>query len=195
MAKFEVKVDRTKCKGFGHCEKVSPGFWFVDKDGKARIKNGSDSGKYNTLIVDTAGLKENLEAARVCPTNAIDVINTETGTSITGIEKDKELPVREITAHYDSRKEWRMDPKGFFTIKPFPEEGVIRVRYYNAKHQLAAVIEGKNSEEIYNSILREGLISLPSHAAYLGSELQKAEIALKHKSVYVQDDPLKLVDD
>jgi ferredoxin len=194
MAKYEVRLDKAKCAGFGYCEKVSPDYWLVAPDGKARIKKGADSEQYSKLIIDESSLKKNLEAARVCPTNAIDVINLETGKSVTGIEKDKKLPVKRITAHYDSRKEWKMDPKGFFTIKPFPEEKVIRVRYYNAKHQLTALIEGKNAEEIYNTIIREGFVSNMNHAAYLGSELQKAEIALKHKSEYVQDDELKLID-
>ncbi len=99
-------------------------------------------------------------------------------------------PERTIKASYDSRKEWKMDPKGFFTIKPFPEEGIIRVRYYNTKHKLLSLIEGKNAEEIYNTICRENLVSSLAHAAYLGSELQKAEVAMKKKLDYVQDESL-----
>lgn len=101
-------------------------------------------------------------------------------------------PERIIKADYDSRKEWKMDPKGFFTIKPFPEEGIIRVRYYDAKHKLLALIEGNSAEEIYNTICRENLVSSLAHAAYLGSELQKAEIAMKKRLPYVQDEPLRL---
>jgi tetrahydromethanopterin S-methyltransferase subunit A len=101
-------------------------------------------------------------------------------------------PSKTIKAAYDSRKEWMMDPKGFFTIKPFPEEGIIRVRYYDAKHKLIYLIEGTNAEQVYNTIIREGLISLLAHAAYIGSELQKAEIAMKFNLPYVQDDPLAL---
>jgi hypothetical protein len=96
-----------------------------------------------------------------------------------------------VKAAYDGRKEWRMDPKGFFTIKPFPEDGLIRARYYNAKHELVCTIEGRTAEEIYNTIVKQEMVSLLSHAAYLGSELQKAEIALKKKIEYVQDGQLK----
>jgi tetrahydromethanopterin S-methyltransferase subunit A len=99
-------------------------------------------------------------------------------------------PLKTIKAAYDSKKEWSMDPKGFFTIKPFHEEGIIRVRYYDAKHKLIYLIEGGSAEEIYNTIIREGLVSLMAHAAYLGSELQKAEIAMKFNLPYVQDDSL-----
>jgi hypothetical protein len=97
-----------------------------------------------------------------------------------------------IKANYDGRKEWRMDPKGFFTIKPFPEDGLIRVRHYNARHELVCTLEGRTAEEIYNTIIKQEMVSLLSHAAYLGSELQKAEIALRKKIEYVQDEPLRL---
>lgn len=97
-----------------------------------------------------------------------------------------------IKANYDGRKEWRMDPKGFFTIKPFPEDGLIRARYYNAKHELVCTLEGRTAEEIYNTIIKQEMVSLLSHAAYLGSELQKAEIALKNKIQYVQDAQFRL---
>jgi hypothetical protein len=100
------------------------------------------------------------------------------------------MTIRKITASYDSKKEWKMDPEGFFTIKPFPEEGLIRVRHYSPKKELLCEIEGKNAEEIYNTIVREGMVSSLSHAAYIGSELQKAEIAMKNGLDYVQDETL-----
>ncbi len=193
MPEYEVRVDRKKCIGAGFCEKLMPKSFKVDETGKAMLKGGvvvnSDT---SVLSVGDSDLKESIMAAKVCPTYAISVVDKTTGKNMLDIDPEKHIPVRMITAHYDSMKEWSMDPKGFFTIKPFPDEGVIRVRYYNAKHQLAALIEGKNAEEIYISICREGLVSIPSHAAYLGSELQKAEIAMKKRLNYVQDDPLKL---
>jgi tetrahydromethanopterin S-methyltransferase subunit A len=97
-----------------------------------------------------------------------------------------------IRATYDGKKEWHLDPKGFFTIMPFPEDGLIRARYYNSKHELVCTLEGKSAEEIYNTIVKKEMVSLLSHAAYLGSELQKAEIALRKKIQYVQDQTLKL---
>ena len=113
-------------------------------------------------------------------------------------DKDKFMRIKEveddsgakvIAAHYDSLKEWKMDPKGFFTIKPFPEEGLIKVRYYKKMGKAEALIIGRNAEEIYNTIVREGFISSLSHSANIGMELMKAEIALKLNLKYVQDDP------
>ncbi len=101
--------------------------------------------------------------------------------------------IKVIKVSYDSAKDWKLDPKGFFTIKPFPEEGIIRVRYYKVEpegHKKLALIEGKTAEEIVQTIVREKLVSSLQHAAYLGSELQKAEVALKLNLEFVQDSPL-----
>jgi|SRR3989344_2305951 len=100
--------------------------------------------------------------------------------------------VKVIEAHYDRMGEWKMDPKGFFTIKIFPEEGLIKVRYYKTIRKIECLIEGKTAMDIFNTIIREGFVSSLQHAADLGSELQKAEIALKLGKEYVQDSPLNL---
>lgn len=108
-------------------------------------------------------------------------------------DKSEDAGVPVIKASYDSAKEWVLDPKGFFTIKPFPEEGIIRVRYYQIEktgHKKVCLIEGKTAEEIVQTIVREKLVSSLQHIAYLGSELQKAEVALKLKLEFVQDSPL-----
>ncbi|MBI2141185.1 DUF4346 domain-containing protein [Candidatus Woesearchaeota archaeon] len=193
MADYEVRVDRKKCIGAGFCEKLVPRMFKVDAKNRATLNNGVVVGdEAVALTVGDTDLKDSVMAAKVCPSYAISVANKATGENMLDIEPEMHIPVKMIDAHYDSMKEWSMDPLGFFTIKPFPDEGLIRVRYYNAKHQLAAEIEGKTAEELYNTICREGLVSGLSHAAYLGSELQKAEIAIKKRLLYVQDDPLKI---
>jgi len=104
----------------------------------------------------------------------------------------KSSMIRVIKAKYDSRREWKADSKGYFTIRPFYREGVIKVRFHNYNKDILFVVEGRYAEEIYNTIIREGLVSKLEHAAYLGSELQKAEIALRNKIRYVQDSPLEV---
>src|SRR3989338_2993325 len=95
-------------------------------------------------------------------------------------------------------KEWRLDSKKcFFTIKPFHDDKVIRVNYYiieNGKHKLKLRIEGQNGEDIYNTIIKNKLISSLQHASYLGYELAKAEFALRMDIPYVQDDPIREYD-
>ena len=181
-----IEIDRSKCKNHGHCAKVSPDVWRLDFSGKPLLVGHSNS---DSAKVDDSLLESAKKSALVCPEYAIDIKDSN-GHSILGIDHAKK-EVRTIKAHYDSMKEWVMDEKGFFTIKPFPEEGVIRVRYYNEKHQLTLVIEGKTAIEIYNTIVREKLISRLDHAADIGAELMKAEIAMKLGIDYVQDSPLE----
>jgi len=182
-----IEIDRFKCKKHTHCIKVSSDIWRMDSQGRPVFvaHSGADS-----LHIDDSLLESAKKSALVCPEYAIDVKDAN-GNSVLGIEPDKK-EVRTIKAHYDSMKEWVMDSKGFFTIKPFPDEGVIRVRYYNEKHQLTLVIEGKTAIEIYNTIVREKLISRLDHAADIGAELMKAEIAMRLGANYVQDSPLEL---
>ncbi len=190
MLEYKVVVDRKKCIGAGFCEKLMPKLFKVDGNNRVTLTGGAAKGDAMSVAIGESDLKAAVEAAKVCPSYAIAVMSKKTGKGVLDIEPEKKIPVQKIVASYDSRKEWKMDEKGFLTIKPFPDEGLIRVRYYNAKHQLAAEIEGKTAEEIYNTVCREKLVSSLPHAAYLGNELQKAEIAMKKRLNYVQDDPL-----
>ena len=47
--------------------------------------------------------------------------------------------------------------------------------------------EGKKASEIYEEIIEKGLVTRLDHAAYLGKELEKAEIAMLTGKEYVQD--------
>ncbi len=193
--KYKIVYDKENCIAAHKCMGIHPKLWGKDKDDKAILNGGSlnaQSGKYE-LMIEEKDLTAYKESALICPAYVIDVLDAETSKSVLNIkptkEKDKEnVPV--IRAHYESRKEWKMDPKGFFTIKPYPEDNMIRVRYYGEDHALKLVCEGTHAEEIYNTIVREGLLSTFQHAAYLGTELMKAEIAMKKNLNYVQDDPL-----
>ncbi|WP_456369326.1 dihydropteroate synthase-like protein [Geoglobus sp.] len=53
-----------------------------------------------------------------------------------------------------------------------------------------ACISGQSAKSITDTVLRKGLVSRLDHAAYLGRELTKAEIALRLKKSYVQDEEL-----
>lgn len=55
--------------------------------------------------------------------------------------------------------------------------------------------KGENPEDIYYKIITDGHITNMQHAAYIGSELRKAYIALKNNFDYTQDKELKLVKD
>lgn len=94
-----------------------------------------------------------------------------------------------------SSSEWMMDEKGYFLIDPRPEEEKIYAHHYFSEGTYNKSVVGVNAEEIYYTLLREGLVGSMQHAAYLGSELQKATLVLKFKLPwYKQDDPLVLED-
>lgn len=60
----------------------------------------------------------------------------------------------------------------------------------NYKHEPQIDVYGKDAESIVQTLVREGMVSSPQHAAYLGYELYKAEVALRLGLKYVQDKPL-----
>jgi tetrahydromethanopterin S-methyltransferase subunit A len=88
-------------------------------------------------------------------------------------------------------KDFKLDRKGYFLIKTDEKKKTIHAGFVNHKHILKTEINGRTAEEIYNTIIRKKLISSMQHAAYLGAELAKAEIALKKGEKYIQDKGMK----
>ena len=96
-----------------------------------------------------------------------------------------------IEATYHRILDWKMDPKGgYFLIRVNRELQCIEAGYCKSANKVEKVIIGKTAMEIFNTIIREDLIGSLQHAADLGAELQKAEIALQTEIKYIQDDPL-----
>jgi len=100
----------------------------------------------------------------------------------------EEAEAEVIEAKYDRIKDWKMDPAGYFLIKINKDK--IEAAFCKAQNKVEKVIIGKTAMEVFNTIITEKLVSTLQHAADLGAELQKAEIAIKHGIEYVQDDPL-----
>jgi tetrahydromethanopterin S-methyltransferase subunit A len=80
-----------------------------------------------------------------------------------------------------------MDPAGYFVVIPDSKRQVITVEHYGYDNQLQHVVEGSTSRDLYSTIIGAGWVSQLSHAAYLGRELTKAELSLRHGLVYMQD--------
>ena len=59
-------------------------------------------------------------------------------------------------------------------------------------NDMISVISGKTAIEIVNTLIKHKYISSLQHAADMGIELCKAELALKYKLDYVQDKNLKI---
>ncbi|UCH01895.1 MAG: dihydropteroate synthase-like protein [Candidatus Bathyarchaeota archaeon] len=81
------------------------------------------------------------------------------------------------------------DPKGVFKILVDRKEKRLVATRFVGKTQ-EEIIMGETAEEMIMTIVNMGFISSLSHAAYVGKELYKAEIALKTGKTFIQDEPL-----
>ena len=105
-----------------------------------------------------------------------------------------------IPAKYDKIKDWVMDPKGYFLIKIDREKNLIRVGYCkisklgnNPIHDMIAEVTGETAIEIVNTLIKKDFISTLQHAADMGIELHKAELALKYDYEYIQDEDFEIL--
>tara|TARA_Y100000768_G_scaffold97202_1_gene70847 strand:+ start:903 stop:1295 length:393 start_codon:yes stop_codon:yes gene_type:complete len=106
--------------------------------------------------------------------------------------------ILKIKAKYHKIKDWKMDPKGYFLIQIDKEKKIIRVGYCKFSklgndpiHDMVAEVTGKTAIEIVNTLINQKFISTLQHAADMGIELNKAEIAIKNNLDYIQDKDLK----
>jgi dihydropteroate synthase len=121
-----------------------------------------------------------------------------------GFIKGKWFPINKkiektIIAKYHKINDWVMDPKGYFLIEVDRKKSLLRVGYCKFKklgnsveNDLVAEIKGKTAIEIVNTLIKEKYISSLQHAADMGIELCKAEIALKNNLQYIQDKDIVL---
>jgi tetrahydromethanopterin S-methyltransferase subunit A len=106
---------------------------------------------------------------------------------------------KRIKAKYHRIKDWKMDPKGYFLIHVDKEKKLLKVGYCVFKklgnqpvNDMISVITGKTAIEIVNTLIKYQYISTHQHAADMGIELCKAELALKYNLKYIQDKNLKI---
>ena len=106
---------------------------------------------------------------------------------------------KKISAKYHKIKDWMMDPKGYFLIAVDRKKNLLRVGYCTFTklgnppvNDMVAEITGKTAIEIVNTLIKENYISSLQHAADMGIELCKAELALRYKLQYVQDKNLEI---
>lgn len=104
--------------------------------------------------------------------------------------KDKKLPGK-LMEEFDvpiikakGSKKFVQDEAGSFKI--MLHDGKIMVVHYKNMEADVAIV-GQSAKKIYEELLNQKLVSRLEHAAYLGAELQKAEIALITCKNYTQD--------
>ncbi|WP_290899108.1 dihydropteroate synthase-like protein [Ferroglobus sp.] len=107
------------------------------------------------------------------------------GFSLLVLKEKRKLPEGEFPKDFTKAEESRKfvrDPLGDFRI--WISNGKIV-----CSHEKLTVV-GEKAKEIVDTVLKENLVSRLDHAAYLGRELKKAEIALQLGKNYVQDEEL-----
>jgi dihydropteroate synthase-like protein len=102
---------------------------------------------------------------------------------------DKNMETGKVVVASETAEPALLDSSGMFRISVDRDGGVLVAVYYTSldMDKPVNVVKGKTAEQVYSKIVKKRLISKMDHAAYLGSELAKAEIALRTGKSYVQD--------
>ena len=110
--------------------------------------------------------------------------------------KDKQVaPDFEIfkVPEWDDYKDFVMDEGCYVLIKIYRDRHEAGVAVCNYKHVILKEFRGRRAQDLYNAVLRYdsdnklGWFKRLEHAAYLGKELKKAEIALAMGCDYYQE--------
>ena len=98
----------------------------------------------------------------------------------------------QVTVADEEAKPSSVDPKGVFKITVDRNaETIVALHFAAAEAEKPTIIvKGETAEAVYAKIVEMGLVTRLDHAAYLGSELAKAEIALRTGKEYIQDSQL-----
>lgn len=103
------------------------------------------------------------------------------------IKKPLKVIKKDIVKAVTPPKDVKLDKAGYFVVIPETNRKVIIVEHYSYDNKLLRTIEGLDSKSIYWTILQNNWVSELSHACYIGMELTKAELSIKHGFKYVQD--------
>jgi tetrahydromethanopterin S-methyltransferase subunit A len=91
----------------------------------------------------------------------------------------------------DASTRWEPDPCGNFLIAVDGEQ-IVAAHATTTEGPTGHRFVGRNAADVYRAILDAELVSRLDHAAYLGAELARAEVALRAHLPYRQDRPLPL---
>lgn len=86
---------------------------------------------------------------------------------------------------YHDPKNIKLDKAGYFVVNIEGDE--ILCEHYNYKDTLIHHIRGKSARDMYLTMVDNGWISRIDHACYVGKELTKAELSIRHGFEYLQD--------
>jgi dihydropteroate synthase-like protein len=101
-------------------------------------------------------------------------------------------PTIEDTESFDTieetTKKYKLDPEGYFKIEVDHQDHWILIVYMK-RGQIIHQMKSVSAKALLNKIISNRFVSQLNHAAYLGLELSKAEIALTLGHNYQQDVP------
>ncbi len=114
--------------------------------------------------------------------------NIEKGKSWTkSIKKVSEFKSTQCP-EYDHIRDYHQDPSCYILVDIDRESKEIIAGICNYQNQLVEEFRGKIAQQIYYFMLNERkYITRLDHAAYLGKELKKAEMALATGQEYIQE--------
>lgn len=93
-----------------------------------------------------------------------------------------------IHGSFDPIKDFRTDPGCYVLIKVYPETREIGLAVVDYKNVIQKEFRGRIAQEIYNTLFNTTkYITRLDHAAYIGKELARAELALKEGREYIQE--------
>lgn len=102
------------------------------------------------------------------------------------VEPVKTITPKKIAASMPKGKV-TLDKAGYFVITPDRKKGMMTVEHYSYENELLRIITGSDTKSLYMTIVNGGWVTELSHAAYLGKELTRAGMCLKHNIKYIQD--------
>jgi tetrahydromethanopterin S-methyltransferase subunit A len=150
----------------------------------------------NLTLLDVARFREQIELVNLIGVTAVSKIveaaqgaakNPMTALTFQRPSASDEIASRVRRIQARAPKKLRLDKAGFFIVLPQAATGLIICEHYENSGRLAHVIEGRQAAVIAATVVEEGLVTQLDHAAYLGRELAKAEVALKTGAYYEQD--------
>jgi len=67
------------------------------------------------------------------------------------------------------------------------EDNYIYAGLVNDDNEMTLILRGKRAVDVFKAIINKKLVNSLDHAAYIGYELGKCEVALKESKDYLQD--------
>src|ERR1700732_2815362 len=134
-------------------------------------------------LIGVADIEGILAAVRDCahrPVQAFPAVLAEAACC-----KDTLATIEHIPAK--APKQLKLDRAGFFIVLPQPQKRLIVCEHYENNGRLTHIIEGRQAALIAATLVERGFVTQLDHAAYLGRELAKAEVALSNGTTYEQD--------